>query len=415
MKILMISGMFYPKINGSVVAVSNMMSSLLGRGNKVCLVTRREKGSVALETWNGIKVVRVGKPGFSLIARISLAFEEFRGALKECKAEPPDVIHAHGFTSLLAGAAVAICIGRPVVVSFHGIQRLWSAQARWRNQTTLNFILPLERALVRSATVVLAQSNLLKGIIIRLYGVPAEKVAVVPNPIDVHMFEYGIPKSGDRPVILFVGSLMRVHGPDTLVEAFPFILERHPQARLLLVGKGPLKDSLSRKVTELGLSGSVDFLGEVSDMARLSETYRSSRVVVIPLRYTGYILSLVGEEAMASGRPVVTTMTLDEELAKFGVLQTGSEENPLGNAVNSVLDWDDSDYEGVSRIARKYAEENFSLESVGERLERIYKHAISEAQRHGRRELIYRKPGNDSEGRNGATSLPREMGGIEGL
>jgi len=415
MKILMISGMFYPKINGSVVAVSNMMSSLLARGNKVCLVTRREKGSASLETWNGIKVVRVGEPGFSLIARISLAFEQFRGALKECKAEPPDVIHAHGFTSLLAGAAVGICVGRPVVVSFHGIQRLWSAQARWRNQTTLNFILPLEKVLVRSATVVLAQSNLLKGIIIRLYGTPAEKVAVVPNPIDIHKFEYGTPQSGNPSVVLFVGSLMRVHGPDTLVQTLPSILEKHPQARLLLVGKGPLKDSLSRKVTELGLGGSVDFLDEVSDTERLSEIYRSSRVLVIPLRYTGYILSLVGEEAMASGRPVVTTMTLDEELGRFGVVQAGSGKNSLGNAVNSVLDWDAGHYEGVSRVARKYAEGNFSLESVGERLERIYKRAISEAVRHGNRKPVDRTPGSGSARRNGAILLPREIGGTEGL
>jgi glycosyltransferase involved in cell wall biosynthesis len=415
MKILMISGMFYPKINGSVVAVSNMIRSLLGRGNKVCLVTRREKGSAALETWNGIKVIRVGEPGFSLVARISLAFEQFRGAFRECKAEPPDVIHAHGFTSLLAGATLGICIGRPVVVSFHGIQRLWSTQARWRSQTTLNFILPLERALTRSATTVLAQSNLLKGIIIRLYGVAPEKVVVVPNPIDIHRFEYGIPQSGSRPVVLFVGSLMRVHGPDTLVQALPSILERHPQARLLLVGKGPLKDSLSRKVTELGLGDSVDFLDEVSDTERLSEIYRSSRVVVIPLRYTGYILSLVGEEAMASGRPVVTTMTLDEELAEFGVLQTESGENSLGNAVSSVLAWDDSQYESVSRVARKYAEENFSLESVGGRLERTYKHAISEAARHGNRKSGYRKPGNGSAGRSSATPLSSGTKGIESL
>ena len=415
MKILMISGMFYPKINGSVVAVSNMMSSLLARGNKVCLVTRREKGSASLETWNGIKVVRVGEPGFSLIARISLAFEQFRGALKECKVEPPDVIHAHGFTSLFAGATLGICIGRPVVVSFHGIQRLWSTQARWRNQTTLNFILPLERALVRSATVVLAQSNLLKEIIIRLYRVPAEKVAVVPNPIDIHRFEYGIPQSENPPVVLFVGSLMRVHGPDTLVQTLPSILEKHPQTRLLLVGKGPLKDSLSRKITELGLGNSVSFLDEVRDTERLSEIYRSSRVVVIPLRYAGYILSLVGEEAMASGRPVVTTMTLDEELAKFGVVQAGSGENSLGDAVNSVLAWDAGHYESVSRVARKYAEENFSLESVGERLERIYKHAISDTARHDNRKPAYQKPGLGSAGRDGATPLSRGMGGIEGL
>ncbi len=415
MKILMISGTFYPKINGSVVAVSNMMSSLSARGNNVLLVTRREKGSAVMETWNGIKVVRVGEPGYSLIARISLAFAQFLAALKETRTEPPDVIHAHGFTSLLAGATLGICIGRPVVVSFHGIQRLWSAQARWRSETTLHLILPIERALVSSATAVLAQSNLLKKIVIRLYGVPAGKITVVPNPIDIHRFEYGIPPPGERPVVLFVGSLMKVHGPDILVRTLPSILERHPQVRLLLVGKGPLKDSLSRMIAELGLGGVVDFLDEVRDPKRLAEIYRSSRVVVIPLRYTGYILSLVGEEAMASGRPVVTTMTLDEELGRFGVVQAGTAENSLGNAISSVLAWDDGRYEGVSRVARKYAEENFSLESTGERLERVYRHAISAAARDGNREPGDRKRRNVSVGPNDEFPLSRSMGGLEEL
>ena len=56
--------------------------------------------------------------------------------------------------------------------------------------------------------------------------------------------------------------------------------------------------------------------------------------------------------------------------------------------------WDDNHYEGVSQVARKYAEENFSLESVGAKLERTYKHSISEAARHGNRKPGNKKPRN---------------------
>ncbi|HME18505.1 MAG TPA: glycosyltransferase family 4 protein [Nitrososphaerales archaeon] len=396
MKVLMISGVFYPKINGAVIAVSNMMRSLSARGNQVTLVTRRDKGSAPLENWNGAKVVRVGRPGYAVTARVSLGFEQFRAALKIARADPPDVIHAHGFTSLLAGAALGISIGRPVVVSFHGIQRLWSAKARWRSETTLQFMLPFEKILLKLTRRVLSQSELLKGIVLQVYGVPSSKVTVVPNPIDVRTFKYGLPQQGDRPIVLFVGSLMKVHGPDVLLDSMPSVLRSHPEAKAVLVGKGPLRGPLMERIAELGLGDSAEMLDEIRDPEELSEVYRTSRVVVIPLRYTGYILSLVGEEAMASGRPVVTTMTLDEELSDFGVLKAGGTGDSLGDVISSVLSWDDARYEQVSRSAREYAEKRFSFEAVGGQLERIYKEVILNASGNGRVSSAKRSTGAGS-------------------
>jgi len=405
MKVLMISGVFYPKINGAAVAVSNMMRSLSARGHQVTLITRRDKGSDPLETWNGATVVRVGRPGFAVTARISLAFEQFRAALRVAKADPPDVIHAHGFTSLLAGAALGVSIGRPVVVSFHGIQRLWSAHARWRGETTLQLMLPFEKALLRLTRRVLAQSDLLKGIISEVYGVPLRKVTVVPNPIDVRRFQYGSPRPRDRPVVLFVGSLMKVHGPDVLLDSIPSVLRLHPGAKAVLVGKGPLKGQLTERIRELGLDSSVELHDEVRDQTELSEIYRSSSVVVIPLRYTGYILSLVGEEAMASGRPVVTTMTLDKELSSFGVLKAGDGEDSLSETISTVLSWDETRYGQVSTSARQYAERKFSYEAVGSQLESIYKEVILDASGNA--------PSDPSTG--AASSDPARVAAVPGL
>ena len=378
MRILMISGMFYPKVNGSVVAVSNMMRSLSERGIQVTLVTRRERGSFPVEVKERARIVRVGRPGYALWARALLALQLFVAAAKEARANRPDAIHVHGFTSLIAGAALGVSIRRPVVVSFHGIQRLWSAQARWRSKTTLSLTFPLETMLVATASGVLAQSNRLRDVVIGLYKVDPDRIVVVPNPIDVSTFSYGSPTGLASPLVLFVGSLVRVHGPDLLVEAFPAILHDHPGARLVIAGKGPLLRVLTDRINELQLADSVDLLDEVKDVKELSRIYKDSRVVVLPLRYTGYILSLVGEEAMASGRPVVTTMMLDDELRNFGVLQTSAHEGSLEKAVNTVLSWDESRYQATSLQARRFAEDNFSLGSVGARLESIYKHAIFE-------------------------------------
>jgi len=387
MKVLMISGVYYPKINGASVAVSNMIDSLASRGHHVTLITRREKGSPRFDTQNGVRIVRVGRPGFQLTSRVGLSLQQFRVALAEAKSDVPDVIHAHGFTSLLSGAALGILLSRPVVVNFHGIQRLWSGQARWRSPLTFQLMFPVEMVLLRRASAIIAQSNLLKKIIIQVYAVGEQKVVVVPNPVDVRRFECAPPSPQENPVVLFVGSLMKVHGPDILVEAAPYVLQRYPGAKLILVGKGPLKKILEKRISELGLGSSVLMLDEVRDSSRLADIYRASRLVVIPLRYTGYILSLVGEEGMASGRPFVTTMTLDEELSKFGVPRAGTDGSSLGTAILSVLDWDPERYDEVSRSARDYAVKKFSFEAVGENLENTYERALSIRAKGARREV----------------------------
>ncbi len=381
MKVLMISGVFYPKINGNAVAVSNMMKSLVDRGHTVVLVTRRERGAPEVERWRGAEVIRVGRPGFSLFARASLALAQFSAAFRTSRHEPPDVIHVHGFAALLAGAALGMVRRRPVVVSFHGIHRLWSAGARWRGTTTLGMTLPFEKALLRFPSVVLAQSRLLKEVIARTYDVEPARIEVIPNPIDVGAFSYAEPADGDRPVVLFVGSFMKVHGPDLLIGSLPLIRGKSPGVRMLLVGRGPLKGALEQEVRELGAEESVEIAEEVRDQKLLSRIYQGSRVVVLPLRYAGYIMSLVGEEAMASGRPVVTTMTLDSELADAGVVLTGSA--GLGESVSRVLGWDEGTYLAASRAAREYAERNYSAEAVGMRLEGVYERAVRGKQRGG--------------------------------
>src|SRR3712207_9132347 len=66
---------------------------------------------------------------------------------------------------------------------------------------------------------------------------------------------------GDAPVVVCVSRLVARKGQDVLVAGWPRVLARHPDARLLLVGGGPMEASLRRGVAPLGLNGSVCFTG----------------------------------------------------------------------------------------------------------------------------------------------------------
>ena len=117
---------------------------------------------------------------------------------------------------------------------------------------------------------------------------------------------YGL---GEDPVVVCVSRLVRRKGQDVLVEGWPEVLARHPRARLLLVGGGPLEQRLRRMVAERGLDGSVVLTGAVP-AAELPAHYAAGDVFAMPCRTRRAGLDVEGLgmvflEAAACGRPVV--------------------------------------------------------------------------------------------------------------
>jgi glycosyltransferase involved in cell wall biosynthesis len=117
---------------------------------------------------------------------------------------------------------------------------------------------------------------------------------------------YGL---GGAPVVAYVSRLVLRKGQDVLVAAWPRVLERHPDARLLLVGGGPLEGRLRREVVARGLERSVVLTGAVPP-ARLPEHYVAGDVFAMPCRTRRAGLDVEGLgmvylEAAACGRPVV--------------------------------------------------------------------------------------------------------------
>lgn len=148
---------------------------------------------------------------------------------------------------------------------------------------------------------------------------------------------------GNAKVVLFIGVLQRSKAPDILVEAWAEVSHRMPEARLKIVGSGPMLPELKRLASELGVSDRVDFIDPVPQDA-LIDLLDGSRCLVLPSPLEG--LGRVILEAMARARPVVACAAggIPElvEDGVTGILVPPASPVPLAAAIAHMLSERDS-------------------------------------------------------------------------
>src|SRR5438046_5536556 len=154
----------------------------------------------------------------------------------------------------------------------------------------------------RRASRVIVVSEQTKRDLIEHSGVPAERIAVVPNGVG-EQFHPGGPEANGRPYALVVGSLEPRKDPLTAVEGFALL--GSDELRLVFAGPDRGEGHAARAAAaSRGLEGRVEFRGHVSG-EELAGLYRGAACLVFPSRDEGFGLPLL--EAMASGVPVVAT------------------------------------------------------------------------------------------------------------
>jgi glycosyltransferase involved in cell wall biosynthesis len=142
-------------------------------------------------------------------------------------------------------------------------------------------------------------------------GCPPRKIRVIPNGVDVNKFRRRRPSPGLRkqldipegtPVVAIVAALRPEKNHELFLDAAARIRERAPETVFLVVGDGPRRPALERLAGELGLGGSVRFIGTRSDVA---EVLSVVDVLVLSSHMEANPVSIL--EAMAAERPVVAT------------------------------------------------------------------------------------------------------------
>ncbi len=219
---------------------------------------------------------------------------------REMSRQPWDVVHVQSYHTFVAPLAMlrALTLGVPYVVTFHGGGH--SSEAR-------NRVRGLQRALLRPLLKRAAKLIAVARFEIEQYGgelgLPAERFVLIPNGTDLAFSEAGDGNGQPvgPPTIASIGRLERYKGHHRVIGAFPHVLNREPQARLLVVGTGPYEGELRKLAAELGVADRVEFTSTPPDQPNaMAELLRGISLVVLMSDFETH--PLVALEAAAAGR-----------------------------------------------------------------------------------------------------------------
>ncbi len=188
----------------------------------------------------------------------------------------------------------------PLIVHFHGYDAF--------DQRTIARVGPRYPELFRIARRIVVVGEEMRERLLSL-GAPAEKVVLNPCGVDTAQFTSGDPSSA-APTFVAVGRLVPIKAPQITLLAFAKVVAVCPEARLVLVGDGPLRDSLEQMQRALGLESSLELAGELPPPevhAKLmgARAFVQHCMKTASVEAEGFGLTLV--EAGATGLPVVAS------------------------------------------------------------------------------------------------------------
>ena len=312
MKILMLSDVYFPRINGVATSIASFRDALERLGHSVTLICP-EYPVGQLDEPN---VLRVASRGVANSPEDRMMhYRKVLALTPRLAAEGFDLVHIHTpFVAHYAGTALAQRLGCPALATYHTLFEAYLPHyVRGVPSGWLRFIARrLSVRQCRRLAALVAPSHAMRETL-EGYGVMSP-IAVIPTGLALERFRhpdqhedfrarYDLP--GNARLLLFVGRLAFEKNVTFLIDLLPRILAEHPDTRLIITGEGPASAELARRARQIGMAYAVRFLGYLDRHGQLQAAYRAADVFVFASRTETQ--GLVVLEALTLGTPVVST------------------------------------------------------------------------------------------------------------
>ncbi len=305
-------------------------------------------------------------------------FVTARLVAKQLRRIRPHILHIHGNKAAMIGwLATHLWPVRRIITTVHNFpSNLDPSSKRYAITKQTN------RVVFNSAKQLIAVSTELKRCLEKDIGINARKITVIPNGIDIARWEAyrnidcpDISRSlrlpDDAILIGVVGRLVPFKGHEVLLKSMKQVVASHPNAYLLIMGDGPLREKLEKQAGKLEISPHVKFMGFADEPGRYMTAWD---LFVLPS--TNEPFGIVLLEAMAMGLPVVSTRAggvLDiVEDGVSGLLAEPGDEKSLAGAIEKVLD-DKKLRESLAQNGEREVRDRFTIKAMADKTFDIYR------------------------------------------
>lgn len=378
-EICLVTHFFPPHIGGIEKVADEQCKRLTKLGYQVSVLTSKiskknechAKG-IKVFSYSNLNIAeRVGIPYPVLSFK---AYKDFAEVIKKC-----DIVHAHGhaYMSSYIACKVAEKYKKPFILTQHNTfidYQSWLNIVEHLNDWTVG------RVVLKGSNRVIVVSRKTMEYVLKL-GADISRISVMHNGVDTNFFhpanreesrdKLGLPKN--RPLILTIRRLVYKNGLDTFIESASLLTRECSDLLFVVIGKGPNRKLIEKRVRELGIENNVRLTGFVPEKL-LPLYYNAADYFVIPSS-SGEGLPLVLLEAMACGLPVIGTSVggtpeIVEDM-RNGVLVPPRNPKALAKTISKFL----SNKElgpAIGEEARKTVEDKFTWEENVRRLQNVY-------------------------------------------
>lgn len=381
--VMMLTWEFPPRIIGGISPHVYYLSKCLAQnGVKVYVVTCDFPGAPQHETVDGVEIFRIDSyknpaPDFATwVYLMNVNMQKEAAALVSSLNGKVDVFHAHDWLVADAGIGLKHVFRKPLLTTMH------STEIGRRNGIHFDYermIHETEAWLTYEAWKVICCSNYMVSHVRWAFGLPGDKLVMVPNGVDTAVYSKNDDLSSFRgkfalpeeKIVLFVGRLVYEKGVHVFVNAIPKVLEK-VNAKFIIVGNGYMKEQLSNIVKNMGFAHKVMFTGFVDDDT-LRRLQKCADVSAVPSLFEPF--GIVALEAMAAKSPVVVSDTgglseiVDHDVTGVKVYP----ENPdsLAWGITKVL-LNDAYANLIRNNAYKKIQEKYDWNKIAQQTEAVY-------------------------------------------
>jgi glycosyltransferase involved in cell wall biosynthesis len=352
----------HPEAGGAERFTHEVARRLVDKGHEVTIVTSRPEGLPAEEEIAGYRVLRAGGRYTVYLKARKIYMEALRGKVDLVV----DEVNTLPFFTVKYAR-------EPVVALIHQLAREYWLLELKPPISWIGYILePKYLSLYRNIPTITVSESTERD----LEKLGFKRIYVVPEGLNVKPLGKTPEKNGD-PAVIFLGRLKKTKRPDHAIKAFKLVAEKIPDAKLWIVGDGPLKSKLHKLVKRLKLEEKVTIYGRV-DEERKIELLREAQALIFPAVREGW--GLVVLEANACGTPAVgyDVPGLRDSIrhGETGMLVKPGDLEALAEVLTSLLK-DDVLRERMSRNALEWSKK-FSWDDSARRFEEVLKNLVDE-------------------------------------